>query len=172
MSAPGQSVGVMKPPKRKRSSKTAAASVATHSVDAANVTAGVDMASVDMSSVDMASVAMTGVETSGLEVANEAPIAVDLKIVLAAHCSVKDAAALKTSLSVVSQASDAVTLDVGAVERIDTATMQLLCAFARDRAGRQQSVTWTGESQALQDAARLLGVHALLGFEDAKGVAA
>jgi len=167
MSAPGQSVGVMKPPKRKRSSKTAAASVATHSVDAANVTA-----SVDMSSVDMASVAMTGVETSGLEVANEAPSAVDLKIVLAAHCSVKDAAALKTSLSVVSQASDAVTLDVGAVERIDTATMQLLCAFARDRAGRQQSVTWTGESQALQDAARLLGVHALLGFEDAKGVAA
>jgi ABC-type transporter Mla MlaB component len=65
----------------------------------------------------------------------------------------------------------AVTLDVSAVERVDTATMQLLCAFVRDRGGRKQNVTWRGESQALQDAVRLLGVGALLGFES-KGVAA
>jgi ABC-type transporter Mla MlaB component len=64
-----------------------------------------------------------------------------------------------------------VTLDVSAVERVDTATMQLLCAFVRDRSGRNQSVTWRGESAALQDAVRLLGVGALLGLET-KGVAA
>lgn len=92
-------------------------------------------------------------------------------VVLAANCSVKDAAALKASLSAFSNNGDAVTLDVSAVERVDTATMQLLCAFVRDRSGRNQSVSWRGESQALQDAVRLLGVGALMGFET-KGVAA
>jgi ABC-type transporter Mla MlaB component len=97
-------------------------------------------------------------------------------VVLAANCSVKDAAALKTSLCAIAGESTDVTLDVSAVERVDTATMQLLCAFVRDRIGRQQNITWRGESQALRDAVRLLGVGALLGFESAgfesKGVAA
>lgn len=92
-------------------------------------------------------------------------------VVLAANCSVKDAAALKTSLCAFANESTDVTLDVSAVERVDTATMQLLCAFVRDRSGRQQNVAWRGESQALQDAVRLLGVGELLGLE-AKGVAA
>jgi ABC-type transporter Mla MlaB component len=92
-------------------------------------------------------------------------------VVLGANCSVKDAAALKTSLCAFSTHSEAVTLDVSAVERVDTATMQLLCAFVRDRGGRNQGVTWRGESPALQDAVRLLGVGALLGLET-KGVAA
>lgn len=92
-------------------------------------------------------------------------------VVLNSNCSVKDAAALKTSLLAFAKHSDAVTLDVSAVERVDTATMQLLCAFVRDRGGRNQNITWRGESQALQDAVRLLGVGALLGFET-KGVAA
>jgi ABC-type transporter Mla MlaB component len=72
----------------------------------------------------------------------------------------------------VSKDSAAVTVDARALERIDTATVQLLCAFVRDRSGRNQSVTWLGDAQALQDAARLLGVRGLLGFDDAKGVAA
>ncbi len=92
-------------------------------------------------------------------------------VVMAANCSVKDAAALKVSLCAIANQSIDVTLDVSAVERVDTATMQLLCAFVRDRSGRQQNVIWRGESQALQDAVRLLGVGALLGFEP-KGVAA
>lgn len=109
------------------------------------------------------------------DVSNEAvaePAVVgDPLVVLAANCSVKDAAALKTSLCAFSNHGDAVTLDVSAVERVDTATMQLLCAFVRDRGGRNQGVTWRGESPALQDAVRLLGVGALLGLET-KGVAA
>lgn len=91
-------------------------------------------------------------------------------VLLAANCSVKDAAALKVSLSALAHVTD-VTVDVSAVERVDTATMQLLCAFVRDRGGRNQGVAWRGESQALVDAARLLGLGALFGFES-KGVAA
>lgn len=101
----------------------------------------------------------------------EAVVVGDPIVVLAANCSVKDAAALKTSLCAFSNHGDAVTVDVSAVERVDTATMQLLCAFVRDRGGRNQGVSWRGESQALQDAVRLLGVGALLGLET-KGVAA
>ncbi len=97
--------------------------------------------------------------------------AVDPLIVLAASCSVKDAAALKTSLCAVANEGGAVTLDASAVERVDTATMQLLCAFVRDRSARNQSVVWRGQSQALQDAVRLLGVGALLNL-DATGAAA
>ncbi|GFE86254.1 STAS domain-containing protein [Steroidobacter agaridevorans] len=101
----------------------------------------------------------------------EAVVVGDPIVVLASNCSVKDAAALKSSLCAFSNHGDAVTLDVSAVERVDTATMQLLCAFVRDRSGRNQSVAWRGESAALQDAVRLLGVGALLGLET-KGVAA
>lgn len=101
--------------------------------------------------------------------AHKPAAAIDPVIVLAANCSVKDAAALKTSLCAVAKEIAAVTLDTSAVERVDTATMQLLCAFVRDRIARKQSIVWRGESQVLQDAARLLGVGALLGFE---GVAA
>jgi ABC-type transporter Mla MlaB component len=93
-------------------------------------------------------------------------------IVLAANCSVKDAAALKSSLCALANEGGAVTLDTSAVERVDTATMQLLCAFVRDRSARNQSVMWRGVSQALNDAVRLLGVAALLGFAETKGVAA
>lgn len=105
------------------------------------------------------------------EAAAEPAVVGDPIVVLASNCSVKDAAALKSSLCAFSNHGDAVTLDVSAVERVDTATMQLLCAFVRDRSGRNQGVTWRGESAALQDAVRLLGVGALLGLET-KGVAA
>jgi ABC-type transporter Mla MlaB component len=111
-------------------------------------------------------------------IAIEAPSApveattVEPVIVLAANCSVKDAAALKSSLCAVANESAAVTLDTSAVERVDTATMQLLCAFVRDRSARNQSVVWRGVSQALNDAMRLLGVAAMLGFAETNGVAA
>jgi ABC-type transporter Mla MlaB component len=110
-----------------------------------------------------------GAETVVAEAA--ALVAGEPLVVLAANCSVKDAAALKVSLCAIANESIDVTLDVSAVERVDTATMQLLCAFVRDRSGRQQNVLWRGESQAVQDAVRLLGIGTLLGLES-KGVAA
>jgi ABC-type transporter Mla MlaB component len=83
-------------------------------------------------------------------------------ITLASHCTVKDAAALKDSLRRLVGAGGAVTLDVRTLERIDTATMQLLCAFVRARVERNEKVEWLGDSPALAEAARLLGVVNLL----------
>lgn len=83
-------------------------------------------------------------------------------LVLAANCNVKDGAELKRSLCLLLDDSAPVVLDVGKVERIDTSTMQLLCAFARDRAAQQRKVEWIGDSHVIREAARLLGVEALL----------
>jgi ABC-type transporter Mla MlaB component len=82
-------------------------------------------------------------------------------IVLATHCNVKDATELKASLSQHLE-SEAVSLDIGSVERVDTSTMQLLCAFARDRAAQQRRIEWLGDSPVIRDAARLLGIDAIL----------
>jgi ABC-type transporter Mla MlaB component len=82
-------------------------------------------------------------------------------IVLAANCSVKDAAELKLSLCQYLD-SPRVSLVVGNVERVDTSTMQLLCAFVRDRSAQQRQVDWLGDPQVIRDAAHLLGVEAML----------
>jgi len=37
-----------------------------------------------------------------------------------------------------------------------------LCAFVRDRTARDRKVEWVGDSRVIRDAARLLGVDALL----------
>jgi len=83
-------------------------------------------------------------------------------IVLASNCNVKDAAELKQSLCLHLDESAAVTLDVGSVERVDTSTMQLLCAFVRERSAQQRQVEWLGNSGVVREAARLLGVEAML----------
>ena len=93
-------------------------------------------------------------------------------LVLAANCNVKDAAELKQSLCLHLDDAAPIALDVGKVERIDTSTMQLLCAFARDRAANQRKVEWLGESPVVRDAARLLGVEALLGLPPVAGASA
>ena len=93
-------------------------------------------------------------------------------VALASNCSVKDAAALKATLQGAQQSEAAVTIDITAVERIDTATMQLLCAFVRDRYARDQNVQWRGASAALDEAVKLLGASELLRWESAERVGA
>jgi ABC-type transporter Mla MlaB component len=171
--------------KRKRSSKSGPVAEAVASVEAAPTAASPEPAPVEVVAAASANKpvvaeADSNAETVSVEsvaadeaVAVSEPVAVeaapvqatpvDSVIVLAANCSVKDAASLKTSLCAVANESAAVTLDASAVERVDTATMQLLCAFARDRNARKQSIVWRGQSQALHDAIRLLGVGPLLG---------
>jgi ABC-type transporter Mla MlaB component len=90
------------------------------------------------------------------------------RVALPGNCTVKDAAALKQTLSSVAQDAATVTIDVTALERIDTSAMQLLCAFVRDRAARNQQVAWNGTSDAFAEAARLLGVSELLAFSSAR----
>jgi ABC-type transporter Mla MlaB component len=81
---------------------------------------------------------------------------------LSSNSTVKDAAALKSTLLQVLDAPGCVAIDAKSVERIDTAVIQVLCAFVRDRAARNLAVMWRGTPQPLLDAARLLGVGALL----------
>jgi ABC-type transporter Mla MlaB component len=168
--AANRSVVSMKTSKRKRSSK----SEPVQALDSAPAAAA---------SAEPAAVQVLAAEPANEAVVVSEPVAVEVSapveatpaepvIVLAANCSVKDAAALKSSLCAFVNESAAVTLDTSGVERVDTATMQLLCAFVQDRSARNQSVLWRGVSQALNDAVRLLGVAALLGFNEEEGVAA
>jgi ABC-type transporter Mla MlaB component len=82
-------------------------------------------------------------------------------IALAGMCTVREATALKQALMQWME-KDEVVIDAGNLERIDTAAVQLLCAFVRDRAAASRKVTWAGASAALRDAARLLGVSDML----------
>jgi phospholipid transport system transporter-binding protein len=50
------------------------------------------------------------------------------------------------------------TLDATAVERVDTAALQLLVAFHRDALTRGGKITWTGVSTPLREAAERLGL--------------
>jgi ABC-type transporter Mla MlaB component len=88
-------------------------------------------------------------------------------LVLASHCALKDAARLKLELCAMAHQSAELSVDVAAVERIDTSTMQLLCAFVRDRVARNQQVRFKGDSQSWREAVRLLGVAELLGLKRA-----
>ena len=90
-------------------------------------------------------------------------------IALASNCNVKDAAELKQSLCHYVDDSTAVALEVGKLERVDTSTMQLLCAFVRDRAAHQRKVEWRGDTRVIRDAARLLGVESMLALPAAEG---
>ncbi len=56
----------------------------------------------------------------------------------------------------------AVHIDGAAVERVDTAALQLLVAFRRESAARGQSSAWQGVSAVMRDAAGLLGLAQVL----------
>lgn len=89
-------------------------------------------------------------------------------VVLSSICNVKDAAALKQALCDHLEECDTVTLDIRRVERVDTSTMQLLCAFTRDRSAQQRQVEWLGDAAVIREAARLIGVEALLALPQAE----
>ncbi|HUA25472.1 MAG TPA: STAS domain-containing protein [Steroidobacteraceae bacterium] len=83
-------------------------------------------------------------------------------LLLAAECTAAEADALKSELGRRLQRSEPVTLDVSAVQRIDTAGLQLLAAFVRDRRTAGRAVAWRGRASALETAAGLLGLRDML----------
>lgn len=97
--------------------------------------------------------------------AAETAVAADQLLVMASSCTVKDAADLKVILCGHLESPQPVVLDAANVERIDTAALQLLCAFVRDRQARGLKVQWQGSSSALLGAAELLDMKTLLGLE-------
>lgn len=98
------------------------------------------------------------------DAASSAPaVAADAAVVtLNANCTIKDAAALKQSLCAVVNNDTPVTIDVRGVERIDTASIQVLCAFAKQRIAAAHGIVWLGVTDALREAVNLLGVRDML----------
>jgi len=72
------------------------------------------------------------------------------------------AAELRAHLLEALDARQPVTLDGGAVERADTAALQVLTAFFQDARSRDIEVQWSSASAALSRAAELLGIADLL----------
>jgi len=85
---------------------------------------------------------------------------------LAAECTIADIAPLKASLAGLLEHPSAVTLDVAAIQRIDTASMQLVAAFVRERESHGHQVEWRGSAPVFGSAARLLGLAAMLHLPD------
>ncbi len=86
-------------------------------------------------------------------------------IELPAQCLLRDAVEYQQRLlKCVGVAS--VVIDVGAIERIDTAFIQVLLAFARNHADAKQSITWRGVNPEFAESVRLLGVQSALSVPD------
>lgn len=79
-------------------------------------------------------------------------------LALAAECTVSDAASLKERLAGLLDEPQPVTLDVTALQRIDTAGLQVLTAFVLERAAHSRPVEWQGTAPVLATAAQLLGL--------------
>jgi phospholipid transport system transporter-binding protein len=90
---------------------------------------------------------------------------------VAAECTVADAGALKASLAKLLDDSGVVTLDVSAVQRIDTAGLQVITTFVRERESQGRQVEWRGTAPALVAAAKLLGLSSFLKLPTAAGQA-
>ena len=115
--------------------------------------------------------AAVGAEVSVQEAASVEPGG-PASVTLPANCSIKEVAALRESLCAVLDAPESVSIDASAVERIDTATLQLLYAFVRDRFAADREVVWQGVTGQLSEAARLLGVRDLLNLPAVSELAA
>jgi ABC-type transporter Mla MlaB component len=81
---------------------------------------------------------------------------------VAAECTVADASTLKAGLAKLVDDSGVVTLDVSAVQRIDTAGLQVIATFVRERESHGRRVEWRGTAPALVAAAKLLGLSSFL----------
>ena len=86
----------------------------------------------------------------------------DAALTLAAQCTLAEAESLKSELARRLEHSGTVIVDTSALERIDTAGLQLLAAFVRDRRMAGRAVQWRGPAGALESAAALLGLGRML----------
>jgi anti-anti-sigma regulatory factor len=90
--------------------------------------------------------------------------AASASLALGASCTIREGAVLKAELLKLANAEHTVVLDVQAVERVDTAALQLLCAFVRDRRAQGRRTNWTGNPQSFTDAVEVLGLTQALGY--------
>lgn len=79
-------------------------------------------------------------------------------------CTLRDALDMQFQLLATDFGDSDVLLDGSAVERIDTAGLQMLVAFAKHHAASGKRMQWTAASQELQRGSRLLGLDEALGL--------
>jgi anti-anti-sigma regulatory factor len=89
---------------------------------------------------------------------------------LPAQCLLRDAAEYRQRLLKCVNATSVV-IDVGAVERIDTAFVQVLLAFARSRNDASQSIVWRRVNPEFAEAVRLVGLQSELSVPDVSDAA-
>ena len=114
-----------------------------------------------------AGAARNAAATSSPPQASPPPVSTTLvstTLALAAECLVSGASTLKESLASLVDQPRPITLDITSLQRIDTAGLQVLTAFARERAGHGRAIEWRGTSPALTSAAQLLGLTSALGL--------
>ncbi len=83
-------------------------------------------------------------------------------LALPAEVTLAEAEGLKLRLMRLAKSVTPVTVELSAVRRIDTASMQLVAAFVRDRAAGALPTRLLAASSAFLEGARLLGLAALL----------
>lgn len=84
------------------------------------------------------------------------------RLVLQADCTLREAAALKARLLELAPGPQGATLEGGGVQRIDTAALQLLAAFAQREKAAGRPLAWASASGVLRDAGNRLGLAAVL----------
>jgi phospholipid transport system transporter-binding protein len=90
---------------------------------------------------------------------------------LAAECTVADAGSLKAGLAKLLEEPETVAIDISAVQRVDTAGLQVLTTFVLDRMVQDRDVEWVGHAPALTAAATLLGLNPILKLPTAEETA-
>jgi phospholipid transport system transporter-binding protein len=78
---------------------------------------------------------------------------------LPASTSVRECAALKEQLLLHVEFPDSVLIDLSDVELIDTAALQLLFAFSRERTAKGLSTIWQGHGPTFRNAATAVGLQ-------------
>ncbi len=97
---------------------------------------------------------------------NQAPSAHESSIpgliTLPDECQLAGIDTLQRRLLAVQEHAQPVTLEVGGLARVDTASMQLILTFILDRATSERSVKISGASVAWNEAVSTLGLSRLL----------
>ena len=83
-------------------------------------------------------------------------------IALSADCTLRKISTLRDQLCGVGADVRNITLDLRQLERFDTATLQLVAAFARDQVARGTNLLICGNRPVWDEAAELLGLTATL----------
>jgi phospholipid transport system transporter-binding protein len=148
----------MKGSKRKRSSAPKDASAATAVV--AEVVVQREMSAEIAVELPEAPPAVVVESQTLVATAPDAPSAATFTLL--ANCNVRDASELRASLLTLIDTDTVVNVDASQLERIDTAALQVLAVFVRDRRAQKREVKWTNVNEVLSEAAHTLGLFAVL----------